>query len=42
MEEKEPIKEEKPKYKLDSFGILSIIVMIVSTLIGIYFLFANR
>ena len=39
---KEEFKEEKKKYELDSFGILSIIVMIVSTLIGLYFLFMNN
>jgi len=41
MEENNPNKEQKPKYKLDAFGILSIIVMIVSTLIGLYFLLFN-
>ena len=42
MEEKNPNNVEKPKYKLDAFGILSIIVMVVSTLIGLYFLIFNK
>jgi len=41
MEEKNPNNVEKSKYKLDAFGILSIIVMVVSTLIGLYFLIIN-
>ncbi len=31
--------KEKPKYKLDYFGVISIAVMVLSVLIGLYFLF---
>ena len=37
MEEKEQ-KEEKKKFELDAFSIISILVMIISTGIMIYFL----